>query len=781
MERYPALRLACMFGVGILIATAVSVPFVFPALLLAGLALCAFELAAKKPLDRAGLSLLVIGLGAFSLWIHANLTQCSWEQGRRYAAVIDVVSEPRRTETGWRFLARVRGDARDAGGGWQVTARDFTVLARLPEDPDWAPRYGDRAWAGGEFVLAPVQRNPGNFNYRDYLDHNEVSGIFRVDQAQLLSAGHGHSVINGIILPARRHVRAVIAQYLRGDEAALLSGLALGERNDLSKRVLEAFSNTGTTHVLAVSGLHVVLAAFIIYMLLRLLQTPKRWAGAGTIAGLSFYTLLTGAAPSITRATIMASCGIVGMLFERKGSGLNSLGLAALLILSWWPQALFDAGFQLSFAATFGILALTRPVQDILFRISGNPIVRQWLLLPLAVSVAAQVATAPVIAWHFHRVPMVSLAANLVVVPLTNLLLAIGLCMSLLGALSLAVIRPLAACAWAVSWLSLRSVELFDGIKIGTIPWPRPDAVQVMLYGVLVYLAFRWRAGGQQRLTALATGLLLTGLLVWRAVAAGPPGLKVTFLDVGQGDAALIEFPNGRRMLIDTGPSTPGYDAGERAIMPFLRSKGISRLDEIMVTHSDGDHSGGLAYLLGHVWTGRLMVSGSQTEQPLYFQGLAVASASQVSIDTIRGCDTLIGISPCRGYVFGRTDSAGRGNEASLVAVIQYGAHTFFFTGDMGPELEDTLKARGLLARCTVLKVPHHGSRINSAPEIIGALRPELCVIPVGDRNRFGHPSPEVVSGYRRIGAKVLRTDHSGAIIVESDGREYSVTTMTDD
>ncbi|MDI6739602.1 MAG: MBL fold metallo-hydrolase [Candidatus Edwardsbacteria bacterium] len=201
----------------------------------------------------------------------------------------------------------------------------------------------------------------------------------------------------------------------------------------------------------------------------------------------------------------------------------------------------------------------------------------------------------------------------------------------------------------------------------------------------------------------------------------------------------------------------------------------------MLVSHSDADHCGGLAYLLSHVSTGRLMVPGSQAEQSQYMQGLAAAAAAKVSVDTIRGYDALTGISPCRGYVFGRTDSAGRGNEGSLVAMIQYGEHTFFFSGDMGPELEDTLNARGLLVRCTVLKAPHHGSRINSAPGIIRVLRPELCVIPVGERNRFGHPSPEVVAGYKRMGARVFRTDQSGAVIVESDGRRYRVRTMIDE
>ncbi|HTY08576.1 MAG TPA: DNA internalization-related competence protein ComEC/Rec2, partial [Candidatus Edwardsbacteria bacterium] len=609
IERYPALALFAVLGLGILLAPAAGGMPLAAVLAIAGLTLCLLAWLRGNGAERLGLGLLVMALGAVSYAVHADTARSPWQQGGRYCAAIQVVSEPQQTPTGWRFQARVRSEI--AAGG-TATPRDFTVLAKLPDDPGWHPAYGDLAYVSAEFALAPARRNPGGFDYRDYLDHNEVAGIIRIEQAQFLSGGHGSWLIARLIIPARRHVRRVIAAFLRGDEAALLAGLALGERSDLSKPVLEAFSDTGTTHVLAVSGLHVVLAAFIIFMLLRLLQLPKRLAGAGTIAGLVFYTLLTGGAPSITRATIMASAAILGTLFERKGSGLNMLGLSALLILCCWPQALFDAGFQLSYAATFGILAMTRPVQEQLFKLSDSGLVREWLLLPLAVSAAAQLATAPVIAYHFHRIPMISLLANLVVVPLTNLLLAVGLCMALIGALSLWLIRPLAACAYAVSWLSLRAVALFAAVRFGTIVWPHTTLPQVLLYATLVVLAFRWRRAGRPRLALITAALVLSAFAVWGQATAKPRGLRVTYLDVGQGDAALVEFPNGRRMLIDAGPASPGYDAGERAIVPFLRGSGITALDDILISHSDGDHCGGLPYLLDHVGVRRLMISAHQ-------------------------------------------------------------------------------------------------------------------------------------------------------------------------
>jgi competence protein ComEC len=648
----------------------------------------------------------------------------------------------------------------------------------MEQDPENQVDYGYLLLATGQYNLLPRRRNPGGFDYREYMEHSEVTGSFKIGKFKILDRKAGNPMMSGLVIPARRYIRNLVGNNLHGDEAALLSGLALGERNGLSKKVQEAFSNTGTTHVLAVSGLHVVLVAFVIFLLLRLFRISKRWAGAGTIAGLVFYTLLTGSPPSIVRATIMAVAVIAGSLYERQGNGLNMLGLAGLVILGFWPQALFDAGFQLSFAATAGILALTRPIQNVLFRTSENEVVREWLLVPLAVSLAAQIFTAPFLAYHFHRIPLVSLIANLIVVPLTNGLLAVGLVISLMGWAGKAVIAPLAAASYGFSWLSLKSVELFDAVKVGVILWPRPDLVQIMLYGVLTGLVF-WHASLKKyRFWGLALVLVLANVIIWKNALAGRPGLKVTFLDVGQGDAILVQFPNGRKMLIDTGPASDTYDSGERAICPYLIYHGLSRIDQIMISHSDADHAGGLNYLLKHVKIGRLLVSAHPSSQPLYLEALSTAGRMRIRTDSLAGYDTLEGIWPARGFVFCRPDSIENGNESSLICYLSYGKQSFLFSGDMGPELEEMLYRQGLLKQCTVLKVPHHGSHINNSPGVIGCLQPEIAVIQVGENNRFGHPSPEVVENYMAVGSQIFRTDISGAVELETDGEKMEISTM---
>lgn len=768
MERYPAVRLFLSLSAGILIGEALNIPVLFCWLTLAAAAAAAFILRRSK------------ACGWLWLFILAG-SGCLWHQSRSLSAVAPANSGPLEVQ------ALVSSEPRLSKGRWAFTGRvetigdrpfDFKAAIYLPEDADLLPEYGDRLRLSGNWRRPSPARNPGGFDYRDYLEHQEVSGVLSVGQAQLVERTGGNRIISGLVIPSRRYLRNLAWRYLEGDEAALMLGLMLGERQDLSQQVKDAFSDTGTTHVLAVSGLHVVLVAFIIFLVLRACQLSKRWAAGGTIAGLAFYTLLTGSPPSIVRATIMSSAVIVGTLFERQGSGLNMLGLSGLAILAFWPQALFDIGFQLSYAATFGILTLTRPIQGLLSRITSQAQINAWLLTPLAVSAAAQLATTPLLALHFHRIPLVSLIANLAVVPLTNMLLALGLAMAMLNLFAFWLAAPLAAAAYAVGWTTLRLVEMFSKWSWATIAWPRPDVLQVSSYLLLLLLVFRWTRLGNWRKMALAGMLLSANAVVWSRALSKPAGLEVFYLDVGQGDAAVIRFPNGRIMAIDAGNGGPGqgsravYDYGRNVVVPFLRYHGIAKIDRMLITHADADHCGGLASVLKAVRVERLTITHHPCEKSLYLEGLALANFRGAEIDSLCGYDTLDGIWPARGFVYSRPDTVENGNETSLVCYIEYGERSFFFSGDMGPELQGHLFRQGLLYRCSVLKAPHHGAGHNNGPGLAEVVRPETAVISVGEFNRFGHPSPQALENFSAVGAKILRTDLGGCITAVSDGRE---------
>ncbi len=775
MDRYPALKMFMVFLLGILTASAFSIPFVLSALMV-GASLTAawagYKLKSKSADPFLYLALLSAGLAGYQIR-HLPPDQ-AWLNDSNQVLLARVISEPRRTDRGWRFVSRV--EARKDGANWQQA--DQKLMTYVGIQGGDRPEYGDALTMEGLWRRAAERRNPGGFDYRQYLEHQEVSGVFTADHHRIVARSPGNIFMSGLIIPLRRYVRRTIESHLDGDQGSLLAGLLLGERYNLSQPVREAFSDTGTAHVLAVSGLHAALMAFIIFILLRLFQLPKRAASLGTVAGLIVYTLAAGASPSIVRSSIMVGAVLLGGLFERRGNGLNMLGLAGLLILAGWPDAALDIGFQLSFAATGGILLLTRPFEGLLFRISNSGLLRKWVLTPLAVSLAAQIFTAPLMARHFHRLPLISLIANLAVVPLTGLILALGLTLVLLNALGGWVSWPIAASAYVCSRAMLESVTFFSRLKLGTINWPSVTWPQLALYAGICLLPFLWRRAGKPRLAVISVIMAAAVVLVWQQALARPAGLMVTFLDVGQGDCALIEFTNGKKYLIDAGMSSPGRDSGRDVIVPFLRAKGIGRIDCALISHSDADHCGGLSYLLDHVTIGKLITSDHPSSQPMFNRSLEQAKQGNVVLVSVSGYDTLCGIWPARGFLYSRGDSAPNGNESSLIFYLQYGRTNILFPGDMGPELEEILLQKGLLGRCKVLKVPHHGARPNNPAELAEIINPELAIISVGENNRFGHPAREALDHYAECGSKIFRTDQHGAVIVETDGENIKYSSM---
>jgi competence protein ComEC len=719
------------------------------------------------------LYLAVLAAGSVCYQTKHHRSTPEWPTGSSRTLALEIISEPGETVKGWRFPVRVAAEY--DGTRWLEAGGKLMAYAG-PEGAGLG--YGNRLVASGEWDRASGQRNPGGFDYQSYLEHQEVSGILRISEFKLLDRSGGNPLMSDLVIPLRRYLRNTIGHYLEGDQASLLSGLLMGERHRLSPAVREAFSDTGTTHVLAVSGLHAGLMALIIFVILRILRLPKRAARLGTVAGLAVYTMAAGAGPSIVRSSIMVGMILLGGLWERQGNGLNMLGLAGLLILSFWPDASFDLGFQLSFSATAGILLLTKPLEAVLSRLPSPGWFQKWLLVPLAVSLAAQIFTAPFLAWHFHRVPLISLVANLLVVPLTGLVLALALALAILHPLGGWLAWPLAASAWLASSTMLGLVSFFSSLKVGTIVWPAVTAPQMMIYLGLLALPFLWGRPGKPRLAAIVLVMMGANLLVWQKALAGPPGLRVTFLDVGQGDCSLVELPNGSRLLIDAGMKSPGWDSGRQVIIPFLRYRGISRLDGALISHGDADHCGGLEHLVDRVKIDQLWVGGHPGRQEVFGRAMAAVAAGGIRVDTVRGYDTLDGIWPARGFVYSREDSVEDGNESSLILFLQYGQTSFLFPGDMGPELEEILLHQGLLKDCRVLKVPHHGARSNNPAWLAERLQPKLAVISVGGSNRFGHPAPEALENYAACGAKIFRTDWNGAVIVESDGQNISYSCM---
>lgn len=667
------------------------------------------------------------------------------------------------------------------------------VLVRAPRYP--ARFYGDRLAVTGRLETPPIF---DDFSYKDYLARFGIHSLIRRPQLELVESGQGHPFW-AAMLAFKAHASQTINRILSEPHASLLNGILLGIETGIPRALYEDFNLTGTSHIIVISGSNIAVVAGVLLLLGQRLW-GKRWAPPLTIAGIIVYTLLVGADPAVTRAALMGGLWVLALWVGRPNMALNALFFSALIMSLLNPLIVWDVGFQLSFAATLGLIILVPPLEQLIFgwlqrRLNRARVGLTMALLSelLIVSLAAQIITAPLIVYHFGRLSLVSLLSNLLILPAQPPIMGLGAVATLLGMIWLPlgqllgwlVWLPLAWTVTVVEW----SVKLpYASLDLGGFP------LSLVALSYLTLGAGLWWVRGYlerepnaprfslPRLGAPATrlwlgGLGTTALLLWLAVAARPDGrLHVAFLDVGQGDAVLITLPDGRQMLIDGGDSasTLTWRLGQE--MPFWDRS----LDVVLNTHPDADHLGGLLSVVERYQVEQVLVTDVAANSQLYRQWEAELAEAQLDpligqagmqLDLGSGLTATV-LSP--GPAAAPFDAV---NNHSLVLHLRYGDISFLLPGDIEAPVERNLLLAGTLPAATVLKSPHHGSKTSSSDSFLAAVNSQIVVISVGADNRFGHPAPEVLERYAAHGLTVLRTDERGTIEFSTDGQRLWVET----
>ncbi|MDX1531240.1 MAG: DNA internalization-related competence protein ComEC/Rec2, partial [Rhodothermales bacterium] len=662
-----------------------------------------------------------------------------------------VAGHPEDSPRGVRLT--LEADSASWGDGATPVAGRVQVALRQPvgEAPQPYPvvRAGDVLRVTGPLRPLQGRRNPADFDYGAWLARRGIGATLAgYDTSTIAVLAHAPGPAERVAVAVRAHVRTALDAHVRSDGArAVLRALLLADRGGIDPEVRDAFAVTGLMHLLAVSGLHVLLVGMLLYRLLKPLlgRLGWRWRTAEltrlllTLALLGGYVLVTGAPGSAVRALVMAAVLLAGTALERPPNPLNALGLAALVLLLARPMALFDVGFQLSFAAVGGIVLLLPVLESAVPErwTAWKP--SRWTVGMTLVSLAATLGTMPVLLVHFGRVPMAGLGLNLAAIPLTAAALASGLlCIATAGwapavadlsgaSARLAADALLLVSEWGAEWLAwtslggyVRSLPLLSALIAALAAlalWPRPR--------------LRWRAVG------LALGLAALG--VWLPVLHGDarPALEVWFLDVGQGDAALVRLPNGRHLLVDAGLRDAYRDAGARTVLPHLRYLGVDRLDAVVVTHPHADHNGGVPAVLRGVDVAQVVHNGHNSASAPHAEAVRLAAERGTRVRTVAAGDTL-GLDPSvRIRVLhpgAPPHPAAPANAGSVVLHVAYGRTSFLFTGDLEAEGEAALLRRyPSLLKSTVVKVGHHGSRTSSTPGFVAATAPEVAVVPVAE------------------------------------------------
>ncbi|HET8530519.1 MAG TPA: DNA internalization-related competence protein ComEC/Rec2 [Methylomirabilota bacterium] len=637
--------------------------------------------------------------------------------------------------------------------------------------------YGDLATPLGEGQRVVVDarvhrpigyRNPGGFDYPAHLRREGILlvGHARADRLTALTPDAPPWRVT-----VKRWAVDVIAARLPETSAALLAGLLLGERSTLPPTSDEAFRRAGVYHILAVSGFNVALLAGAVFGGLAICGIPRPAVAVVAATVLIGFALVVGGQPSVLRATVMGLLLLAALLLERQSQLPNALAVATLVLLLWRPGDLWEPGFQLSFAATAGIVYLA-PWLTGRLTTRGAP---SWLAAAVAVSVGAQAAVTPLMAAHFNQLSLIGVVANLAVVPLAAVATTLGMVALLAELLPGPLGSLLFECLWLVL-LTLRAVvALAAALPAAMVYLPAPTLAAALAWYGAVLLAPQ--VAGSRRRRALLGALLLTvaTLSAWPWLRPTERMLRVTFLDVGQGDAILVELPDGPRLLVDGGPGGAGrFDVGERVLAPFLWNRPPGRLDVVALSHWDADHSGGLAAVLARFPVGELWESG---------RGPAGARETMAALSRARvprrvlAAGQRLWLGHAVLTVLGPAPGPPQAvNDESLVLRLDWRGLSLLLPGDLGARGEALMLERAGPLRVAALKVAHHGSRSSTGGPFLAAARPRVAVISVGARNPFRHPSPEALARLEAAGTRVYRTDRDGAVVLETDGTILHVT-----
>lgn len=592
---------------------------------------------------------------------------------------------------------------------------------------------------------------------------------------------------------------------------AALRGIAVGDRAEVPAELDARWRAVGIYHVLSVSGLHLAVVAGLAFALLRRLVAaspwggrarPARWAAPPALVIAVAYTLMTGAQLATLRALIVAAIVLAAAMSDRPVRLIDALGAAALVLLALRPADLFDPGFQLSFAAAL-TLAL-RPGDETEARRGMAGMLGGWLLRGFSASAWIAVTTAPITAYHFHEVAAFGVVGNLVLTPFLELI-ALPLA---LGGLAIGWDVPVRVATWLVEQVDRGAGVLAYAAPVGNVAIAGATTLAALVV-IGLWLAARRRRG-------IADVIAWAALCIGWALARTPPAdgtLRVTFLDVGQGDAALVELPDGAVWLIDAGGLPNARDAVAaastgRTIRRTLAAFGHARIELAIVSHPHPDHYLGLAAIgapIEELWAAREpdvsepsrepdamklddpALRGERPGLPRFADVVAAlrAGGTRIAHPPLGVARAQAGVelivwapryqADAGGPIVGAADPVRSVNDNSLVVELRYRGRSILFAGDLEAEGEAQLVEAGV-PHVDVVKVAHHGSPTSSSPELIAALRPALAVLSCGRANQFGFPAPDVVARWQAAGADVARIDLDGAVTVVVDANgELSV------
>jgi competence protein ComEC len=727
-----------------------------------------------------------------------------------------ITTEPLTTPRRTKFVLQAESiyhndNWRDASGNIRVTLADHAETLRK----------GDRVRIKGRMRRPSNFNNPGGFNYQRYLAFQKVWVTTFVNARGLeIVSRCTEQGLGAVVRKARRNIAAVIEKSANDAAAQVLKALVVGERHEIPRQVRDEFSRAGVSHLLAISGLHVGIVGTLCFFIFRwllsywtlLLQHAlvRKLAAVLTLFPVLFYGLITGMSPSTQRAVIMVSVFLLSILIQREQDLINTLSAAALVILVVHPPSLYSISFQLSFTAVLGIV---HALPKIWPQPASGPRYLKKLLSFMGVSLVALLSTLPLGMYYFNQASVIGVVSNLVAVPLIGFIVVpLGLVILLLGlALPQWAGFGVAPARWILEFC-MDIISYFAQLPFAAFKTITPSVFEIVCYYLLAWAVLNmrkrmpppnedgahhpvpaagsWnpRLGKVARVVLLIAGVaVMADISFWIHERLLRRDLRVTFIDVGQGGATLVEAPYGRVFLVDGGGfgDNSTFDVGERIVAPLLWRKKIATVDTLVLSHPNSDHLSGLLYIARHfnvrqVWSNDDVSSISSYAE--FNRILASQNISKPDFKKLARDQTLDGLRveiqhPAPDYLPIRDrDFRDELNDNSLVLKLTLGNVSFLLPGDIEFEAEEQLVASGReTLQSSVLLAPHHGSKTSSSRVFLEAVAPRVVVASCGRPGRFQFPHADVLKRYTQMGFQVLTTYRNGAITMVTDGNDLKI------
>jgi len=700
-----------------------------------------------------------------------------------------------------KFILQIMTIGEDKDNNFPVTGKiRVTVRGNFPK-----LSIGDKVSFRGKLRSIRNFKNPGGFDYERYMAFKEIYGTSYVRGKNLIVIKRSSKTnIGWIIEDFRSKISDLIDNTVEGDSRGVLKALIIGDRTSISRNLREAFNRAGVGHILAISGLHIGIVATVAFFFFKWILSYFKYflwnaltvkvAAILSLFPVVIYGLLSGMSPSTQRAVIMVTVFLISFLFEREHDPINTLAIAAMIILAVHPPCLFSISFQLSFIAVLAIISGFAKIHTKSMAIKQGffQLFRGKAYLFLLTSLFAILGTLPLLMFYFNQVSFVGLPANFFVVPIIGFIVVpLGLFSVLLYPVSIYVA---AWCIKANSELLTRALDIvvwFSNLPFASIKTVTPTYFEICCYYVLGWAVLKGKSNNSGRKKALSIVIIIVIIVCaadtcyWCYNRFWHDDLRITIIDVGQGSSALVEMPEGFNLLIDGGGFSDNsvFDVGANIVAPLLWRKKIKTIDTLILSHPNSDHLNGLLYIAENFNVKRVWANYDTADTVGYRKFMEIIKKKGIHLPEfkdiarthiINGAQLKL-LYPMDDYMDNNKKRLNLNNN-SLVIKVKFGSKSFLFPGDIMSEAEKELVViSGDDLSSNVLIAPHHGSKTSSSESFIDLVNPEIVIFSSGWKNRYKFPHPSVLKRYTDRGCRILRTDSHGAVTIYSDGKSLEV------